>query len=240
MWTVFACAAANAEKVATATDSFHNLLAENVSNGVVNYDGISLDALQPYVDYVAEVDIDRFESREALIAFYLNAYNALSIKGILDGKSPSSFLGRVNFFKRATYIIAGEKMDLYDFEHEVIRPLNEPRIHFALVCASISCPKLRSEVYRADRLDAQLNENAIEFINDQEKNHFDKDKNIAHISKIFKWFTEDFELTGLSLQQYIAQYVNDDDVRAVLEQDAFKIKHPKYNWKLNGIKTKKK
>ena len=215
---------------------FDKILKSHVVDGAVDYASISPDELQPYLDFVANMDVSKLKTTQEQVAFYVNAYNALSIKGILNGKSPSSLLGRLKFFKRVEYVIAGESMDLYDFEHKIIRPLGEPRIHFALVCASKSCPKLRSERYDVSRLDAQLDENAIDFVNDTTKNQFDTEKNKARLSKIFEWFTEDFVTDERTLQQYIAPYVKDESVAAILQNNGFKIKHLEYDWSLNGTK----
>ena len=217
------------------TTRFTQVLSQSVVDGHVNYAFLAeSDQLEAYWHYVSSENVDRFESEEETLAFYINAYNALSIKGILKGRSPKNYFGKIRFFYSDKYDIAGERINLYNFEHKVIRPLGEPRIHFALVCSANSCPKLRPEAYTAATLDRQLDENTIEFINDQSKNWFDTEEKVAHLSKIFDWFTEDFTADGLSLQQYIAQYVSDDKVAALLREDAFKIKYNKYDWGLNG------
>jgi len=215
---------------------FSALLGAHINDGFVDYSGFqNSPAFDAYVNYIAEnVDIDSSTLEEKL-AFYINAYNALAIKGIIDGKSPSSFFGRIKYFYTTKYIIAGKKTNLYDFEHKVIRRLGDARIHFALVCASTSCPKLRSEAFTPEKLDKQLTENAKRFINDNTKNNFDTAKRLAGISKIFDWFEEDFT-QDMSLQQYIAQFVSDDEIKKMLSQNEFKVKHNKYDWSLNGNK----
>ena len=232
------CAATftTAQSDTNARDGFSALLEQHVVDGVVDYTGFrDKPALDTYIEYVAnKTDVESLPLNEQL-AFYINAYNALAIKGILNGKSPKSFFGRVGYFYNAKYIIAGKKTNLYDFEHKVIRPLGEPRIHFGLVCASTSCPKLRSEAYTPEALDRQLNESATDFINDTSKNHFDLEKDRAHLSKIFDWFKKDFEVDS-SLQQYIAQFIQDETVKAKLSTNDFSIKHNKYDWSLNGKK----
>ena len=221
--------------------NFTAALNQSVSaDGLVNYATLSESTqLESYWNYIANENIQSFSEEETL-AFYINAYNALSIRGILNGRSPKTYLGKIRFFYSDKYDIAGERINLYNFEHKVIRPLGEPRIHFALVCSANSCPKLRPEAYSAETLDAQLDENTIDFINDTSKNYFDIDKKTAHLSKIFDWFTEDFTADGLSLQQYIAQYIHDDEIAALLRDDAFKVKYNKYDWKLNGSFDKPK
>ena len=218
---------------------FNEILNAHVVDGQVNYDAIEPEKLQPYIDYIANLEVNSLNSDKEKLIFYINAYNALSIKGILDGKSPKTLVGRYKFFKSVKYQIAQQEMNLYDFEHEIIRPLGEPRIHFALVCASFSCPKLRSEIYRVETLETQLNENAIDFLNDTTKNKFDLEKNKAKISKIFDWFTEDFTATGKTLQEYLSTYVENPEISSRLNNNEFKIKQQKYNWRLNGTFDKK-
>ena len=217
------------------TKALSQALGEAVADGQVNYALLAKsDQLKAYWNQIANERIERFQSAEETLAFYINAYNALSIQGILRGRSPTTLVGKFRLFYGDKYDIAGKRMNLYHFEHKVIRSLGEPRIHFALVCSATSCPKLRSEAYTAKALEQQLNENAIDFINDPTKNRFDLENKTAYLSKIFGWFTKDFTATGLSLQQYIAQFIADDEVAIMLRESAFTIKYSKYDWRLNG------
>ena len=131
--------------------SWDEMLASAVTEGQVDYrqwrDNPRFDAL---VNQIAEADVAGMSREEALV-FYINAYNILAARGILDGSSPSSLLGRYVYFKRDKYTVAGESVNLYDLEHELIRPLGEARIHFAIVCASASCPILRNEAYTLEK-----------------------------------------------------------------------------------------
>lgn len=226
--------AATAEAEPDPSEGFSRLLREHVDDGLVNYRGFLHDeTFANYLDYIGQKQLSPSLPPAAQLAFYINAYNALAIKGILDGSSPRTFFARVKYFRRDKYLVAGKKMNLYDLEHKIIRPFKEPRIHFALVCASTACPKLRSETYSADELERQLAENTLDFINDASKNDFDLAAGNANLSKIFSWFKEDFT-AQMSLQNYIAQFVGNDKVKAALEADSLKIKYKKYDWSLNG------
>lgn len=217
--------------------SFDEVLRANVADGKVNYPGIAQDPR--FADYLEQLKVEpAFGSREQELAYWINAYNALAIKGILDGKSPASFLGRIVYFKTTDYPVGGKKIDLYDLEREILIPLGEPRIHFAIVCASASCPKLRSEAYTADRLEQQLEVNARAFINDPTRNHLDREHKIAYLSKIFDWFDRDFEQHSGSVQRYVARYVDDPELAKALENERYRIKHLKYDWNLNGTPPK--
>ena len=212
---------------------FDALLRANVKAGVVNYPGFQDNAaFRKYVDDLAKPA--KLDGKAETLAYYINAYNALAIEGILEGLSPSSLLGRARYFKFKEWPLNGGTITLYDLEHKVLRPLGEPRIHFAIICASKSCPFLRSEVYTASKLDAQLDEQARQFVNDPFRNRFDKASRTANLSEIFKWFDEDFHGPGGSTQKYIARYAADADVAQGLGSDAYKVEWIDYDWNLNG------
>lgn len=209
------------------------LLKEAVNNGHVEYrqwaDSPRFDTL---VQQIATTDVSGMTRDEKLV-FYINAYNILAARGILDGSSPGSLLGRYVYFKRDKYSVAGDRISLHALEHERIRPLGEPRIHFAIVCASKSCPILQSHAYTLEGLEKQLDAAARQFINDVERNRFDVEQGRADLSSIFKWFEEDFIDAAGSLQAYLAPYV-DGEAAALLRDGAFSVKYLDYDWTLNG------
>ncbi|MEH6586285.1 MAG: DUF547 domain-containing protein [Halioglobus sp.] len=210
------------------------LLAKAVTDGDVDYaqwdQNPNFDAL---VEQIGTTDTKQM-NRQQKLAFYINAYNILAARGILDGSSPASLLGRYIYFKRDKYPVAGQRITLHALEHELIRPLKEPRIHFAIVCASLSCPILQSEAYTLEQLDQQLEAAARNFINDQQRNQFNGTSKSAELSSIFKWFEEDFVEAAGSLQAYLAPKVNNQKVADLLQQEAFKISYNNYDWSLNG------
>src|SRR6185369_6176459 len=211
---------------------FDALLRANVKGGVVNYPAFQDNAaFRKYVDDLGKPA--KLDGKADTLAYYINAYNALAIQGILEGLSPSSLLGRARYFKLKEWPLNGQTITLYDLEHKILRPLGEPRIHFAIICASRSCPFLRSEAYSAARIDAQLDDQARQFVNDPFRNRFDKATKTAHLSEIFKWFEEDFQGAG-SVQKYIARYIADPEVARDLAQDGYKLQYIDYDWNLNG------
>ncbi len=214
-------------------DTWDALLKEAVDSGHVEYgqwaDNPRFDAL---VQQIATSDVTAMTRDEKLV-FYINAYNILAARGILDGSSPSSLLGRYVYFKRDKYDVAGERISLYALEHELILPLGEPRIHFAIVCASKSCPILQSHAYTLEGLENQLDAAARQFINDVERNRFDVEAGRANVSSIFKWFEDDFIDAAGSLQAYLAPYV-DGEAAKLLRGGEFSVKYLDYDWTLNG------
>jgi hypothetical protein len=212
---------------------FDALLRANVKAGVVNYPGFQDNAaFRQYIDDLGKPA--RLDGKPETLAYYINAYNALAIEGILQGLSPSSLLGRARYFRFKEWPLNGQSITLEDLENKILKPLGEPRIHFAIVCASKSCPFLRSEAYTSARLDAQLDEQARQFVNDPFRNRFDKTTRTANLSEIFKWHAEDFRAPGGSPQKYIARYVADPDMAQALASDAYKVEWIDYDWNLNG------
>ena len=216
-------------------DALDEILARNVRNGFVDYDGI---AAEPHFDeFINEIGATRpvdLTSDEARLAFYINAYNTLAIKGILDGRSPSSWWGRRKFFKSQEHNVLGETISLETLEHERLGALGEQRIHFAIVCASMSCPRLSSKAYRPESLNTQLHDAAKRFINDPTRNRFDPERRIAFLSKIFAWYADDFIAAGGSLQGYLTRFVSAAKAQDLLRQDEFEIRFVDYDWNLNG------
>jgi Protein of unknown function, DUF547 len=147
----------------TASQSPHHkldaVLRAHVADGVADYPGIAPDVrFTEYLQALERVDPERLPTREERLAYWINAYNAFAIKGILDRSSPNTLLGRLRYFKLKDYRAGGRDINLYDLERKILIPMAEPRIHFAIVCASESCPRLRSEAYSADRIEQQLDD----------------------------------------------------------------------------------
>jgi hypothetical protein len=215
------------------------ILRAHVVDGMVDYDGVRADpGFGETVEAIAGADLTGYDTETRLV-FLINAYNVLSVKGILDGHSPRTAFGKLKFFFRVKYDVAGDRKTLNALEHKLIIPLGEPRIHFAIVCSSISCPPLRSEAFTVDRLDEQLEENAVIFLNDPTKNGYDLERGEARLSKIFKWFSKDFGGSSESIQRFIAPYVSDGAVSQKLASGRFKVRYMAYDWSLNGTLTRK-
>lgn len=217
-------------------DDLDGVLMRNVRNGVVDYDGIRADpAFNRFVTALAGTTPSDLATRETQLAFLVNAYNALAIRGILDGYSPSSRFGRYVYFKRRKYDLLGSQTTLEGLEHGQILPLGEPRVHFAIVCASISCPRLASRAYTAPDLEAQLEKAARSFANDGARNRYDVGRKIAFLSSIFDWYEADFARAAGSVQKYLARYVSDPAAAALLASDGFDVRYMDYDWDLNGV-----
>lgn len=224
-----------------ADEFSHRLLSRvldaHVSNGVVDYRAIQMDDRLPaYLAQLDRVDPNAFVTRNERLAFWINAYNAFAIKGILDHYSPVSYVGRYRYFIGRDYRVGGTTINLYDLERQVlIKQFQDPLIHFAIVCASTSCPKLQTWVYEPDQLERQLDRVARDFINDPMRNRFDRRQKVASLSMIFKWFDDDFTRAAGSVLTYITRYVNDPELVQDLRRSEYRIEYLDYDWSLNGI-----
>ncbi|MFK8051473.1 MAG: DUF547 domain-containing protein [Woeseiaceae bacterium] len=231
----FAVPAAGAAETETLFAPFAALLESSVQDGQVTYaDFAQSTAYASMINRLGKERLPASASSDERLATYINAYNALSIQGILDGFSPSSIFSRLKFFKRRQYEVFGTSMTLYELEHENIISAGDPRIHFAIVCSSKSCPPLINTLYSADTLDAQLNAVTADFINNSQSNRFDLKRKQADLSRIFKWYGDEFEAEAGSLAQFLARYVTDDALKASLQTDDWDFDYLDYDWSLNG------
>lgn len=221
---------------------FTKVLQSHVENGLVDYSGVKADTLfEQYLHVLAVTDPATLDSRDDQLAFWINAYNAYTIKLIVERMPLESIrdisLGLPILFGPWAIDIAeigGLLYTLNEIEHDIIRDqFADPRIHFALVCAALSCPKLREEAYEGSTLNAQLDEDAMRFLNDPERNQFDLEARTVYLSKIFDWYDSDFEESAGSAEAFIARYVADEE-RLLIESEDVDIEYLPYDWALNA------
>ena len=190
--------------------------------------------LEAAYQQLSAFQVNSLSSQEEKLAYYINAYNMLALKMVIEHYPLGSIKDIGSFFNpvwdRPAGKINGKTVSLGDIEHKILRPMGDPRIHLAIVCASVSCPDLRNEPYTAARLNTQLDEQARSFLNNENKGLRVSKKNIQ-ISKIFNWFEEDFKQTG-GVEAFIRRY------RPNLADLSIDANIP-YDWSLNGIAAKK-
>lgn len=206
---------------------FNNLLHKHVSKqGNVNYKGFKSDrtALRNYISSLGENMPNESWTKEDKLAYWINAYNALTIDLILRNPSVKSIKDIKDPWDRRLWKLGDKWYNLNQIEHDILRKMNEPRIHFAIVCASVSCPKLQNTAFTSSDLDTQLTNATKEFLSDSSKN--DLSKNSIKLSKIFKWFGKDFK-QNQSLVDFLNKYSDID-----ISQNASK-SYMDYNWNLN-------
>lgn len=199
----------------------------------------SLSALEQWLPDLRGVDLQGL-GRTAAIALLLNLYNALTIRQVLyqypiDSIRPKvvgipNWLAFLRFFTRTVYSLNGQSLSLNTIEHDILRQqFLDPRIHFALVCASIGCPLLRAEAYVPETLTDQLAEDCDRFINNPDKVRYDAASQTLHCSKIFKWYKADFLTVADSVPAYIDRYYTAAQLPA-----AVTVVYRPYSWRLNG------
>ena len=187
------------------------LLKKHVDgDGWVDYQGLDADAadLDAYLESVAAAPFDAMR-RDEKLALLINAYNAATLRLILDFRPVKSIkdIPAAKRWDHRRWIVGGKTMSLNDIEHKQIRPkFNEPRIHFALVCAAVGCPKLRNEAFVAERLDAQLDDQMRYAHTHDRWLRFDADRGVLRLTKLYDWYGGDFTQSGGTVEAYAAQY----------------------------------
>jgi len=204
------------------------LLENHVSNnGEVNYQNLKENKakLDSYIKTLQEGYTSiKTASKNQKIAYWINAYNALTIDLILRNHPLKSIKNIKNPWDQRLWQFGDKWLNLNDIEHKILRKMDEPRIHFAIVCASESCPKLQNTAFTAKNLEEQLSKATQEFLADTSKNEISE--NEIKLSKIFKWFKKDFEKNG-SLIDFLNRYTD------VTISDKAKKSYKDYSWDLN-------
>ncbi len=246
------CLGAISARAATASHALLTaVLADHVKNGQVNYTALKSDPrLTRYLDQLAATDAAALAGDQERLALWLNAYNAYTLKLIID-REPAKSITEIgtggiilgSILKTTAWDIrfadvGGKQYTLNEIEHEVIRvQFKDARAHFALNCASGSCPILRPEAYEAGQLEAQLDEQGRLFLRDSTRNRFDISTKTAHLSSIFKWYGQDFGAADRAALLAAAKFAA-PEVRQAIEADPaeWTVKFLAYDWSLNDAK----
>lgn len=212
---------------------FDALLKKYVNKkGMVDYAGLKASdkdkaALDAYVDAIGSAKVSGGVSTK--LAFYINAYNAIVIKSIVDRYPIESVMKVEGFFKSTKHTVAGKSLTLDQLENDIIRKeFSEPRIHFVLVCGAQSCPRLQRRAASGNSLNGLLESAAKEFIPKATK----IDGNTVTTSELFNWFKDDFVKAEGSVGKFLAKYLPKH--KEVLISDAASFKFSTYSWKLNA------
>jgi len=214
-------------------------------HGRVDYAAIGADGtVDDSSRELERFDLESLQSRADKLAFWINAYNHLVLGGVLDalkrnpkrpGVASGGWLGLLRFFYLKRYIVGGKKLSLATIENRILRKeLREPRVHFALVCAATSCPPLKQGLYAAERIDAELDMAARQFVRSSTGVLIERETQTVWLSRIFKWYRGDFEWAGGSVLSYVMPYLSADD-QAYLDRHRpqVRLRYFDYNWQLN-------
>ena len=240
----------------------HVVLLQAGKAGQVRYAGFKQDeaVLKSYTETLSKVTGAEFNafSKAQQMAFLINAYNAFTVQLILtkypDLKSIKDLGGTFSSpWKQRFFKLLGADTHLDQVEHEMLRKkgvYDEPRVHYAVNCASIGCPMLREEAFTAGQLDAQLEEQTVRFLSDRSRNRYNPQREALEVSKIFDWFKEDWQsgYKGIgkdqtmvaSREQYFGKYAkllsDKPEEQSVIAAGKVEIRTLDYDWNLNDVK----
>lgn len=247
---------------------YNKLLIENVANAKVNYQGFidQKAKFEAFLDTLGSVNEGEFQTwtEKQKLAFWINAYNAFTIKAVIDHYpikrsfslvgifyAPSNSILQIKgVWKKLQFKAVGKMVTLDEIEHEILRKeFDEPRIHMAINCASISCPDLSSKAYTWIKLEEQLSRASKSFVNNPDKGLLiDMEKGRIKLSKIFKWFGEDFiknygnknlhsdySLKENAVINFSIDYLESDEAKKYLMNNRLKIGYLGYDWNLNEL-----
>lgn len=226
--------------------AFDSLLRRHVADGLVDYDAFSRsDEFRTYLGQLTEARPEGLPEAERL-AFWINVYNAWTLE-LINAHEERDSIRNINKtlgllplkgpWSEKRVRAAGRTLSLDEVEHGIIRKqFDEPRIHFALVCAALGCPPLRSEAYTGALLEEQLEDQARRFLlQSPGKNRVDTAEATVWVSPILTWYKEDFGGTDETLGRFLARYWPEGEARQLLLSGRFKLRKTEYDWTLNSV-----
>jgi len=195
------------------------------------------DAWPRLIANLARTSPSKLTSREERLAFWINAYNILAIQVVPDHYPIAGIRDAGNLirpvWKRTAGVVGGRSVSLGWIEHEVLRPMDDPRIHGVIVCASVSCPALYRRPFRAANLDAEIDYAMRRLLTDPDKGlRIDRDGKKLWLSRIFKWFSDDFESQG-GVLEFAARYAAPAERRWLEQHPEPNLRYLDYDWRLN-------
>ncbi len=209
------------------------------TDGKVRYGALKADLgpLSEYVEGLKTFDANTLPSREAKLAHWINVYNALILWSFAadypkEKDRLSNPIRRAAYFYRRKFMVGGVDRTLADIEDNSLRKaFAEPRIHFAIVCASASCPWLSTEVYTAEKVISQLERDAVRFITSPRNVTVDAASKTVTTSEIFKWFQSDFGGSQATVLKFLSRYIK----KPRLDEPGWKLQYRNYDWSLNDL-----
>jgi hypothetical protein len=239
-------------KAAPVTGSFDHsdldgMLKKYVKDGLVNYKdwkNNDLKRLDGYLDRVRATDPAVLADDKHRMVFWINVYNAWTVRSMMKfypttsirnhekGKSSDGF----GIWKNNPITISGTDYHLEGIEHQILRPLGDPRIHFAIVCASIGCPPLRAEAFTVENLGSQMDDNGRVFFATKSKFKVDLETKTVSLSKIFDWFSKDFGADKAAVLAHLSKWVTDPAASKLMASGQARVAYLDYDWTINEQK----
>ncbi len=252
----------------TPFGGYREVLAAYVNDsGEVDYDALKADSgrLESFISSLAIVTGEEYGgcTEDERVALWLNAYNALTLKAIIDHypirasdlkapRFPENSIRQIpGVWNRLTFTVMGREVTLDQIEHQILRKeFSVPGIHMALVCAAASCPILRAEPYEGDRLKEQLRDQTVRFLGSSKNFRIDRENGRVFLSAIFRWYGEDFKEiytpadsfdrhrpAERAVLNFISLHLEDPD-SGYLRDASYRVKYIDYNWTLNEQKRR--
>lgn len=229
------------------------VLNAHVRGGNFDYAGLKTNRakLDAYITALESVKREELEkaSKQARYAFWINAYNAYTVKRVVDAY-PLKSIRDLGDDKKSVWdrdlvplgklypALEKSKLTLNDIENKILRPeFKDARVHAAINCASKGCPPLRAEAFTAAKLDTQLDAQVKAWLGDTTRNRFDQSKNRIEVSKVFEWFGEDFTKSADSVPAWIARY-RPSDAEWLTAKPGPKVDYAEYDWALNDASAR--
>jgi hypothetical protein len=220
---------------------YDDMLKKYVSAGTVDYLKWKKDGLvifEQYINSLAHMSLTNLSKNEQK-TFWINTYNALTIYAVLKHIPANGLLAKVfsvqlvpGFFDKIAYRVARETLTLNDIEKKLRDKFSDPRIHFVLVCASRSCPKIQNAVFAAEGLEKRLDEATRDFMGDGSRNRLDRKSGALYLSEIFEWYDSDFIESAGTVVDFVKQYMGKEDGE-YLSAHAVRVKYLFYDWRVN-------
>lgn len=221
---------------------FDQILSEYVNDkGLIDYNGIARDKrFYKYIDSLKAADVTAL-TRDGQLAFWLNAYNAVTIEKVIRWKPKKSVRETIisgvwistKFYTTRENYVAGKKMSQDDIEHEILRKqFQDPRIHFAIICASMGCPPQPRFAYTGEMVQSQLESETRKYLNSPRGTRIDQAENTLFLSKVLDWFGDDFVKAAGSVMNFIKPYLAKETLMFLNRNP--KIDYIHYDWALNA------
>jgi len=223
---------------ATAVDDklFETVIRASVRGERVDYDAAEKNrkSLKAYLEGVAKADFSRKKtSADSMLAFYVNAYNALVLEAVLEHKRPKSVLDVPGFFDKIKYTVAGEQLTLNELEEKKIRSSGDPRVHFVVNCASVGCPPLAGGLYTAGNMQGALTKKTHEYLHRDGEVVINDETKTIEVTQLFNWYQKDFG-GEKGAREFLAKHLEKDKARIL--DPSYKLTYREYDWRLNALK----
>jgi len=225
--------------------TWDSLLRKHVDkDGYVNYkswhsSSSDRQALSAYLGRLSRANPQKAASKDAQLAFWINAYNAVTVHGILREYPTTSIRNHTaklfgyNIWKDLQLYVGGKAYSLEDIEHQTLRKMGEPRIHFAIVCASIGCPRLLNRAYTTAHVQQQLDQNAKDFFSRSQNFRYNASGQRFYLSSILSWFASDFGSGQAAQLRTISKWLPTKAAQTAAQSGSVDITYLDYNWDLN-------